>query len=97
MPTSLGATVAVNKRDSEKVKKLLDNLKSKDDVVNKIVEELQERFARMRSAYENKTVKDWLDDGKQVAEWARGIAIDEDNRVYQVLRSLEDCTFNNKM
>ena len=97
MPTSLGARVAVNKRDSEKVKKLLDNLKSKDDVVNKIVEELQERFARMRSAYENKTVKDWLDDGKQVAKWARGIAIDEDNRVYQVLRSLEDCTFNNKM
>lgn len=41
----------------------------------------------MRSAYESKTVVDWLDSIKRDAKWAKAIGIDVGYRGYQVPQS----------
>ena len=71
-------------KDSAEVKQFLDDLEEKDTIVNQEVKDLKEKADSMRSAYDNKAVVDWLEDGRAVEKWyaATGIRVG-----FQVLRS----------
>ena len=57
------------KKDSEKVKQLLEELKKKDTIVDNVMKELHIRADSMRSAYKHEAVVDWIKNDDEVRNW----------------------------
>ena len=94
--TTLTAAIIKDSKVNEKakeVKRLLDSLKDKDEVVCKIVKELQEKVKKMRSLYGKKSVKSFLEDGKKIAMWIEKIGYNIVYKGYTVYSSVKAIRF----
>lgn len=82
----------VNKKAKE-VKKSLDSLKDKDEVVCKIIEELKEKVEKLRSLYGKKSVQSFLKDGQKITMWAEKIGYNIFYKGYTVYSSVKAIKF----
>ena len=94
--TTLTAAIIKDKQvnsKAEEVKRLLDSLQEKDEVVCEIVKELQEKVKKMRSLYGKKSVKEFIEDGVKITKWIKGIGYNIVYKGYTVYSSVKAFRF----
>ena len=95
--TTLSASVLkhtnINKK-AKKVKELLDSLKDRDEIVCKVMEDLQKKIEKLRSLYEKKSVTSFIVDGGKIASWAKTFGYNIVYKGYTVVSSVKAIKFS---
>ena len=94
--TTLTAAIIKDKNvneEAKKVKKFLDSLKDKDEVVCRIIDELQIKVKKLRSLYGKKSIKSFIEDSTKVAEWIEKVGYKILYKGYTVYSSVKAIRF----
>ena len=83
----------INKK-AKKVKELLDSLKDRDEIVCKVMEDLQKKIEKLRSLYEKKSVTSFIVDGGKIASWAKTFGYNIVYKGYTVVSSVKAIKFS---
>jgi hypothetical protein len=79
---------------AEKVKELLDSLKDKDEVVCKIIRDIQRKVEKLRSLYGKESVISFLGDSAKIAVWIKQVGYNIVYKGYTVVSSLKAIRFS---
>ena len=91
--TTLTAAIIKDKNVNEEAKKFLDSLKDKDEVVCRIIDELQIKVKKLRSLYGKKSIKSFIEDSTKVAEWIEKVGYKILYKGYTVYSSVKAIRF----
>lgn len=85
------------KEKAEKVKKLLDSLNEKDEVVCKIIEELKKKVKKLQTLYGKTSVISFLGDSAKIAMWMKNIGYNIVYKGYTLFSSVKSIAIAHKV